>query len=291
MASAPQEMLSRVVDAVGQPACSNGIAALRFWGQTGERPTVWMAAADPVHLEAHLDHLRLQCLWPGEWQDPELQQLFDELQAALATNDVIGFMRLRSCGYLRGDAPMSTALFSPQTVNGCNPADVLPAGVAAARYQALLSEIQMTLHHSVVNQGREEQGLRAINSLWIWGGGTASEMCPRELPPLFADDAVLRGYWLSSAGEVGRWPDSLDQCVAQAPHGFVAVAPNHGATAEEYAEKLSEYLRDLRRMLKHSELRGLTLLFRHGLTARIRPRQIFRVWRREMPNFHASISE
>lgn len=290
MASAPQEMLSRVVDTVGQPACSDGVAALRFWGQTGARPTIWIAAADPVHLEAHLDHLRLQCLWPGEWRDQELQQLFDELQAALATDDVIGFIRLRSCGYLRGDTPMSTAMFSPQTVNGCNPLDVLPAGAAAARYQALLSEIQMTLHDSGVNQRREDQGLRAINSLWIWGGGTASETLPRELPPLFADDAVLRGYWLSSAGEAESWPESLDPCIAQAARGFVAVLPDQGATVEEHAETLSQYLRDLRCMLKHSELRGLTLLFRHGLTARIRPRQIFRVWRREMPNFHASMS-
>lgn len=291
MASAPQEILSRVVDAVAQPACSDGIAALRFWGQTGERPTLWIAAADPVHLEAHLDHLRLQCLWPGEWQDPELQQLFDELQGALAENDDIDFIRLRSCGYLRGDAPMSTVLFSPQTVNGCNPVDVLPDGAAAARYQALLSEIQMTLHHSIVNQRREEQGLRAINSLWIWGGGTAAETCSRDLPPLMADDAVLRGYWLSSEGDVGSWPGNLEQCGAQAARGFVAVAPDQAATAEEHTETLSQYLRDLRRMLKHSELRDLTLLFRHGLTACIRPRQIFRVWRREMPDFHASVSE
>ncbi len=291
MGAAPQEILARVVAATGQPPCGDGIGALRFWGQTGDRPTVWMAAADPVHLEARLDHLQLQCLWSGEWQDQDLQQLFDELQAALATDGDIDFIRLRSCGYLRSHSPMPTVLHSPELVNGCNPVEVLPVGSAAARYQALLSEVQMTLHDSAVNQRREEQDLRAINSLWIWGGGVAAEMSPRELPPLFADDAVLRGYWLSSASEVVSWPEGLDQCVARAPRGFVAVAPNQGATAQEYAESLSEYLRELRRMLRHSELRGLTLLFRHGLTARIRPHQVFRVWRREMPHFQTSVGE
>ena len=161
----------------------------------------------------------------------------------------------------------------------------------AARAQAVVSEVQLTLHDWSVNQRREDQDLRAFTSLWIWGGGVAAEMSPRELPPLFADDAVLRGYWLSSASEVVSWPERLDQCVARAPRGFVAVAPNQGATAQEYAESLSEYLRELRRMLRHSELRGLTLLFRHGLTARIRPHQAFRVWRREMPPFQTSMGE
>ncbi|NOX71006.1 MAG: hypothetical protein GXP15_17640 [Gammaproteobacteria bacterium] len=290
MTSAPQEMLSRVVEAVAQPACRDGMAALRFWGQTGERPTAWVAAADPVHFEAQLDHLRLQCLWPGEWRDEELQQLFEELQAALAGNDDNGFVCLRSCGYFRDNASMPTAVFSPETMDGCNPLDILPAGVAAARFQSLLSEIQMTLHQSVVNQRREDQNQRTINSLWIWGGGVAAEKISRDLPHLFADDAVLRGYWLSSSAETASWPGSLDDCVAQAPHGFVAVTPNQGATADEHAAVLTAYLRDSQRVLKDSDLRGLTLLFRRGPAVRIQPRQIFRVWRREMPNFQSSAS-
>jgi len=285
-------MLSRVIEAVAQPACRDGIAALRFWGQAGERPSTWIAAADPVHLEAQLDHLRLRCLWPEECGDEELRQLFEELQAALAANDENenGFVRLCSCGYYRSDTSMPTAVYSADTVEGCNPLDVLPAGEAAAVYQSLLSEIQMTLHQSVVNQRREEQNLRTINALWVWGGGVAAEQFARKLPHLLADDAVLRGYWLSSAAEISSWPDSLDNCVAQAPHGFVAVAPNQGTTADEHAAALTGYLRDLQHILKDSELRGLTLLFRHGPTVRIRPRQIFRVWRRELPDFQSSVS-
>ena len=39
--------LGAVLDMFGLPP-PGGLAALRMWGQTGERPSVWVAAADPV---------------------------------------------------------------------------------------------------------------------------------------------------------------------------------------------------------------------------------------------------
>ena len=89
---APQEILPRVVAAIGQPASNEGHAALRFWGQTGDRPTDWMAAADPVYLDVRLDHVRLRRLWPNEWQDQEWQQLMAELQATLAADGEPGIV-------------------------------------------------------------------------------------------------------------------------------------------------------------------------------------------------------
>lgn len=284
-----QESLTSVIDAIGQPACEDGHAALRFWGQDGERPTGWMAAADPIHMEARLDHLRLHHLWSDEWQEQELRELLDELQTELAQDENIEFSLVESCGYLRGDAPMLTALHSPAVVNGCDPIALLPSGADAAQYQRLLSEIQMTLHQSVINQRREDRNLRVINSLWIWGGGSVSEAVERKLPPLYADDAIFHGYWLSSRRECQSWPGNLNSCVEMSPSGFVAVTPEQPATAEEYAESLTAYLHELRQLLKNSALRGMTLIFRQGLTVRIRPRQIFRIWRREIPKLVRSV--
>lgn len=265
------------------PATNDGLAALRLWGQTGDRPTVWIAAADPVHIAAGMDHLRLHCLWPEEWQDRELRVLFDELQSALADDDSLGFVRLGTRGYLRGNSSMPTALLSPASINGLKITNELPAGPEAATFQKLFSEIQMTLHNSPVNQQRAEQNKRAINSLWIWGGGMAAERQARDIPPLFADDAVVRGYWNSSCAVIEPWPGTLDGCVERAPQGFVAVTPDSVASAEEHADLLSTYLRDLRRILKNSELRQLKVLFRNGLTAILSASQVFRFWRRNTP--------
>jgi hypothetical protein len=287
----PQEILPRALRAICVPATKDGLAALRLWGQTGNRPNGWIAAADPVHIEAGLDHLRLHCLWPDEWQDRELRVLFDELQTALADDDTLGFVCIGACGYLRGDTPMPTALLSPASMNGRDLRDSLPADPTATNYHRLLSEIQMSLHNSPINQQRAEQGKRAINSLWIWGGGTVSPEQSRDVPPLFADDAVFRGYWHSCCGATHDWQGDLDNCIEQSPRGFVAVTPDAAESAEEHEESLNKYLHDLRRILKNSELRQLHLVFRNGLTASMRPRQIMRFWRRNSPIIDQGIME
>jgi hypothetical protein len=287
----PQEILPRVLRAISAPATTDGLAALRLWGQTGDRPNAWITAADPVHIEAGLDHLRLHCLWPDEWQDRELRLLFDELQEALADDDTLGFVRVGARGYLRSDTPMPTALLSPANINGRDLRDRLPTDPTATNYHRLLSEIQMILHNSPVNQQRAEQGKRAINSLWIWGGGTASPDQPRDIPPLFADDAVFRGYWYSSRVATHAWPGDLENCTEQSPSGFVAVTPDAAESADEHQETLNRYLRDLRRIMKNSELRQLQLVFRNGLTASIRPRQMMRFWRRNSPFVEQGMTE
>ena len=149
----------------------------------------------------------------------------------------------------------------------------------------------MILHNSPINQQRAEQGKRAINSLWIWGGGTVSPDQPRDIPPLFADDAVFRGYWYSSRGATHAWPGDLDNCMEQSPGGFVAVTPDTAESADEHEESLNKYLHDLRRILKNSELRQLQLVFRNGLSARVRPRQIVRFWRRNSPIIEQGMTE
>jgi hypothetical protein len=287
----PQEMLSSVLQAMALPAVKDGFAALRYWGQTGDRPKAWIAAADPVHIEATLDHLRLHCLWPDEWQAEELQQLLDELQAVLLDGDAMTINRIGDCAYLSGDSPLPTASLSAASLNGRDFSNDLPAGSAATRYHKLLSEIQMTMHTSITNQRRAEQNKRAINSLWIWGGGTSAEPEARDIPPLFANDSVFRGYWRSCLAQQTPWQVNLDDCVEHAPHGFVAITPDAAVSVEEHADLLSCYLRDLHRILKNSGLRQLTLVFRNGLTARLSPRQVFRFWRRDAPIFAQEMTE
>ena len=47
----------------------------------------------------------------------------------------------------------------------------LPRGPQAARWHALLNEIQMALHDHPVNLEREQKGEPAVNSVWFWGAG------------------------------------------------------------------------------------------------------------------------
>ena len=124
---APAEMLTSVLKVIGHPAPSEGLAALRFWGQTGERSGAWIAAADPVHLEPRLDHLCLFALPGEEVSRTDLLDIFDYLQKTLGDDERFAFVRLGRLGYLRGIQPMATASVSTAVVNGQPPDEFMPS--------------------------------------------------------------------------------------------------------------------------------------------------------------------
>lgn len=277
------EWLRRLLAVLNLPPPDGGLGALRMWGQTGERPAVWIAAADPVYLEARLDHVCMYALSGPELPLTDIRVIFDSLQARLGTNDSNGpyaFARIGALGYLRSDEPIATAAVSPGTAHGASPDIFLPEGLEARGHDRLQSEVQMCLHEADVNLRREQAGLRPVNSLWFWGGGLASPQVARDIPPLYADDPLVRGYWHSSTGQVAPWPGSFDDCLEASPGGFVAVAPETGNRAATDNGTLTNYLTSLRRMVSNGKLKRLTLLFRDGLFAEVRRADRFRFWRR-----------
>ncbi|MFQ5546932.1 MAG: hypothetical protein ACE5FV_01475 [Woeseia sp.] len=273
---APRETIGRVLSAAGLSQVTDGLAALRLWGQTGDRPNVWIAAADPVHLEARLDHLRLHALVGEQSPIPDLRAIFDHLQQSLGEDTAYAFARVGEYGYLRSDREIATASLSASAIDGMEPDDFMPSGESAADYHKLSGELQMCLHDHEVNLRREEQGLMPVNSIWFWGGGTAPDKTVERLPPLFGDDPLLTGYWESRTGVISAWSGSFGGCLEVAAKDFVVVTPvpDHGE------DRLTPYLTELRELLRAGRVHRLVLLFRDGLTARIGRFDAFRLWRR-----------
>jgi len=280
--SAPAgQMLFSVVDLLGQDASDDGLAALHFWGQTGERSGAWMAAADPVHLEVRLDHLYLHDLRGKNMPMSDLRSIFDFLQTTFGSGN-IAFARIAHQGYLRGERRMATAAVPARTVDGQRPDDWMPAqgedGDTADHYR-LLSEVQMALHEHEVNLRRTEAGQREVNSLWIWGGGMAPETSTQPMYPLFANDSLFKGFWLSRTAVAERWSGDFNDCVALAQSGFVAVVPE--PTANDDAESPDRYLQQLKALQSAGKIGRVTLLFRDGLRADVNAKDAHRFWRRE----------
>ena len=277
LAPTDRELLATIVDILGLPYPDESLAALRMWGQTGERPTVWVAAADPVYLEPRLDHLCLHALPPERLQPGDFGALIDHVQEKLGGEQGIGLIRLGDCGYLRADKPMSTARVPAYLVDQKVPSEYLPEGKDAATYRNLLGEIEMSLHDHEVNLRRIAAGEHPVNSLWIWGGGFAPERETRIQPRLFADDPMLRGYW-DSANAVARvWPGSIAGCIAaEGDTDIVAVTPE-----QDDPEFLEHCLAELRAALRQNRLNRLTLLFRDGLRADVARTDALRFWRRD----------
>ena len=261
----------------------SGQAALRIWGQTGERPSDWIAAADPVNLEARLTHVVLHKIDAGDLPSEELAVLVDLLQRTLGDGGPVGFVRIREHVYLRSKVALASASRSADYVDGQAPDALMPSGDDSASHHRLLSEIQMSLHDHETNKRRERRGLLPVNSLWIWGGGYAPEPTLQPLPPLYSDDPFLCGLWRSRLAVTSSWSEDFDEMFEASMSGFVAVAPASGA--------VSSYVSRLRELHAVRKPGRLTLLFRDGLRVELRARDRYRFWRGISRNFPGTGNE
>ncbi len=277
--STPVDPLAAVLHVLGRDCATRSLAALRMWGQTGERPGAWIAAADPVYMEPRLDRLFLHVLGPGDVSKPELRLLFDALHATLGGDGSLGFARLGSCGYIRSQQPMVTSTVPTALLDRQNPGGSLPPANAAAATLNLISEIEMTLHAQPVNAERQSRGQAPVNSLWIWGGGYAPEQSSVPVPPLYADEPLLRGYWESVSGKAAGWPGTIGACLDAAPDGFVASIPA-GQDGEAVLDTEMAAVRDA---LRAGRLACVVLVTADGLRATLHRSDRFRVWRRIAP--------
>jgi hypothetical protein len=274
----PRELLSRILEVLNLPCPESGLGALRMWGQTGDRPTVWIAAADPVYLEPRLDHLCLHAQDSEAAPAADLRPLIDHLQATLGNDEDYGFARLGAYGYLRADRAIATAKIPAYVVHRDMPNEYMPIGDDTDSYRNLVSEVEMALHNHDVNVRRNDEGRQPINCLWFWGGGTAPEQETVPHPPLFANDPLLVGHWMSKTGVVANWPGDIPSCVEASVAGFVAVIPD-----QDEPKLLERCLRDLRELLADGRLTGLSLMFRDGIEATVLPENRWRLWRRRCP--------
>ncbi len=273
---APVDLLAQVLGALGRELPAEGLAALRMWGQTGDRPGVWIAAADPVYMEAQLDRLFLHTLCAEDLSRSEMRRLFDGLQETLGGDDALGFARLGGYGYIRSQQPMVTASVPAIVLDRQNPDESLPPADTAADTLRLISEIEMALHEQPVNSERQSRGQPPVNSLWIWGGGYAPEQSSVRVPTLYADDPLFRGYWHSVSGTVMAWPGTIASCLDAGEGGFVAAVPANARDSVVLHSDLSA----LRDALRSGRLRQAVLVTADGIRATLRRSDCLRVWRR-----------
>lgn len=177
---------------------------------TGERPAGTWAAAAPVHLVTALDHLRLAPPVPLPLEPGESADLVKELNAGLAHR---GFLLedVADRGWLcRCPDDLDCRAVEPALAVGGNLRELMPSGRDAARVRAWLNEAQMVLHEHAVNVRRGARGLPAVNSVWLWGFGTAGDARPVPMGALLTDDDWLTGLWRL----IGRHPATPDGLAA-----------------------------------------------------------------------------
>jgi hypothetical protein len=187
-------------------------------GEDGEaiktEKSYWIRA-DPVHLRLERDHILLADSHIFRVSLEEAQQFTGLLNRHFAANQGINLFPLRpDRWYLRLPEPTlpHTHLLG-EAVNR-DIRNKLPFGANNTFWRSLVNEIQMLLHEHPLNQAREARGELAINSVWLWGGGTLPESLVSPYTHVWSNEILAVS--LASACNIDHAPLPVDATVWEA---------------------------------------------------------------------------
>lgn len=276
--SRPADVLDRLLDILGLQAPSAGRAALRLLGGSEAAPEGWLAAADPVHMETCIDHLRVRELPVDTLDANEVAGAFEALNRELGTDQAQTFQVQGGSGYirLRGEELLAPSL-SALAIDGLEPAQFMPGtaeGPGGAHFHRLHAEVQMVLHETPLAGVHPRLGPVAVNALWIWGGGRMPDVPHANLPVLFSDDDLTRGYWRAA----GRTPEPVraELAVCLPTDGSPSVVVETGSMSSETLEQALA-------LLARGHVKTLIVLLGADLQVELRRGDRYRFWRRPDP--------
>jgi hypothetical protein len=242
------------------------------------------ARAEPVHLLTAIDHLQLAIPVPLPLDAAESAALLETLNAHLSGS---GFaLRARDDGGWLCACPagLECTTVEPAQAIGCSLRDLLPTGRDAVRVRALVNELQMLLHDHPVNERRAASGRPVVNSVWLWGVGSASMPSGTVRGVLVTDDDWLAALWRLHAGRVE--PLSALTAVLSEVTGEVRVAVSavvHRSASLESLQSLeASVFAPVRAALAASAVSHVALRAGHQ-TFEILPAARWAFWRRPRP--------
>ena len=161
-----------------------------------------LACIQPVHLHATRDHLVLMHPDHIPLTSAESAALLAEAKPLLQDEFKAEIIAADPCHWFIKPAHFaSLATHSVDQAHGRNidwwlPRDTVEIGTARA-WRKLQNEVQMLWHISPINEARQASGLPAINSIWISGIGSISDLqAPEEIHRascIITDHPVLKG--------------------------------------------------------------------------------------------------
>jgi hypothetical protein len=179
-------------------AWASGIAS------PGDRGT-W-CLAQPVHLAAGLDYLRLAPLRSLALTEADARDLGTTLHDHFGATDFAVAGVVDGAWVLRFPGAVDCTAQPPDAAVGRDIHGFMPTGRDGARIRSRGNEIQMLLHDHPVNRRRERAGLLPVNGGWLWGFGVVPAQAV--VPDLAAwelrvADPWLRALWRARGGRAG----------------------------------------------------------------------------------------
>lgn len=273
------------------------VAALTLAFDGGNAGAACWLRADPVHLQAQRNRLVLVDSGAFRITTDEARQLTDALNRQFAEDGMLFHPLRPDRWYLRLEpAPPLVTTPLPEAA-GRDIDALLPQGADALRWHARINEMQMLLSDHPVNDAREARGEPPVNSIWLWGGGTAPHSPQRPFTHVWSDDVTARA--LAHAAEIphealppsaARWlehaaPDGRHLIVNDRLRGAAQYA-DYGSWLNAATVLDSEWLAPLIDALRRRRLSELVLwlpgaAFSYSCT--ITAADLWKVWRRARP--------
>jgi hypothetical protein len=173
-------------------------------------PATLVVGHDDVRLSGLVDDLALQ----------DTEALLSVLNAHFAIDTVRFFAPTSRHWFVRVPHAQRLETRPPEVALGAPLFAFMPAGADAARWRRWQNEMQMLLFEHPANRRREHAGRAPVNSIWLWGGGTANPEGGAPAAAIFANDGRWRDLARGSGVEVAPVPESFE---ALPPAGTAAV--------------------------------------------------------------------
>ena len=147
------------------------VAALTYLRDKNAAPRDFTLRADPVYLKADRDRLYMLGYDNLKVTLEEAQTLAAEINRVYADDGWSLEVGAPDRWYIcLGEKPL-VETFPLNEVFGKSISGYLPVGKEEKKWRVLLTELQMLLHNSGVNEQRAINHQIPINSVWLWGEG------------------------------------------------------------------------------------------------------------------------
>lgn len=147
-------------------------------------PNTSIARIEPIHIHAARDHLVLTSTQILDIKASEADALFESVKDIFAEMSSITHRSKPHKWFIESSALQTLSTVSTAQAEGRNidhwmPSDTSQEGVAR-QWRKWQNEIQMIWFNHPVNEARQAEGMLSINSVWISGNGTLTDIKPNE---------------------------------------------------------------------------------------------------------------
>lgn len=256
----------------------------------------WLRA-DPVELRMERSRLVLARA-VSDLDATESRELIAALNRHFARDGITLLAPFPRRWYLRADRAPGIATTPLARAANRDVEAHLPQGDAALDWHCVINEAQMVLHEHAVNEAREARGAPAVNSIWLWGGGTAPAIGRRLYHAAWGDDALTRS--LAAAAGIARHDVAGNGAVWLA--AAAAADDHHLLVLDQLSDALStggiaawsdqlailerDWMAPLTSALRAKTISAVTLVATNSdnlLEATLTPALLWRLWRRARP--------